>query len=493
MGIDKEDNLNKRLTKEILHDMVVNQNMTDSEIANEFNCNRSAVIYYRNKYGIPTSSINGNLQQVLNKETISDLYLNQHMTDTQIAHHLGCHPRTVTRYRKKYGIKSYNIQDSLTEETLKDLYINYKMTDIEIASKFQCDQSTVSDYRAKYHIQTLVRETELQQKLTKDVLVELYVNQHMTDHQIAQKFNCSAATVTNYRIKYGISGIAKEVSDQQQEVYDMICGLFLGANKEIPEIVMNNRTLLGSLEIDILLPSYNLGVEFNGGFWHSDVIHDKMYHYNKSALAQRKGIFIYHIFSYEWADLLKREKIKHQLQNLLGLNMNKIYAHKCEIHTVVPADKRTFLNTNHIQGNDSSSIQLGLYYNNDLVSIMTFTKSKLGKNYAWKLSRFCSKAGYNVIDGASKLFKHFIDNYLNKNEVIVSYSDIAKTKSDLYEKLGFTFLHDAKPKYVWWKQDYDYKTRCKMINEIQIMQSQGYNRIYNCGNKVWIYKKETRN
>ena len=120
---------------------------------------------------------------------------------------------------------------------------------------------------------------------------------------------------------------------------------------------------------------------------------------------------------------------------------------------------------------------------------MTFCKPRfLKKSYCdWELSRFCSLAGANVVGGAGKLFKYFIEH--NEGSVI-SYSDVAKTKGTLYQKLGFKFSHQSKPNYVW-TNGHDVLTRyqTQMKNEIETMTSKGYYRIFDCGSKVWVYER----
>ena len=108
-----------------------------------------------------------------------------------------------------------------------------------------------------------------------------------------------------------------------------------------------------------------------------------------------------------------KEKIINQIRNILNKNENKIYARKCEVRQISTKDKNIFLNENHLQSQDRSTIKLGLFYENDLVSIMTFVKPRFTNKYNWELSRFCSKANYNVVGGASKLFKYFV----NKNAI----------------------------------------------------------------------------
>ena len=159
------------------------------------------------------------------------------------------------------------------------------------------------------------------------------------------------------------------------------------------------------------------------------------------------------------------------------------------------------LNSNHIQGFVGSNVSYGLYYKNELVSIMTFggLRKSLGynpKKGTYEMIRFCNKLNHNIVGGASKLFKHFIK--INKPKEIISYSDNRYFDGSLYGKLGFEFIEETKPNYfyvinhnrenrfkyrkdVLVKEGYD-----KSITEKEIMKSRGYSRIWDCGNKKWL-------
>jgi hypothetical protein len=107
-----------------------------------------------------------------------------------------------------------------------------------------------------------------------------------------------------------------------------------------------------------------------------------------------------------------------------------------------------FLDKNHIQGKCNSVLKLGLYNNNELVSLMTFEqfegrkKMKLGE---WNLNRFCNKLNVNVVGGASKLLQYFIANYSPSR--IISYADKDWSTGHLYENIGFAKLYETKPDY----------------------------------------------
>jgi hypothetical protein len=202
----------------------------------------------------------------------------------------------------------------------------------------------------------------------------------------------------------------------------------------------------GRLEIDIYLLDLNLGFEFNGLWWHSDKYKDKYYHINKTKYFEERDIRIIHIWEDDWVN--KTNIIKSQIKNWIGLTTNKIFARKCDIKVVDSKRANKFLNENHIQGSDKSKIKIGLYYGDELVSLMTFNQFE-GRNKMefseWNLSRFCNKKDHNIIGSASKLLNYFIKNWETKR--IISYSDRDWSLGKLYYKLGFEKVYETEPDY----------------------------------------------
>jgi len=267
------------------------------------------------------------------------------------------------------------------------------------------------------------------------------------------------------------------------------------------EVETKNRELLGGKEIDVLIPSHKLGIEFNGLYWHSDLYKDNNYHLDKTKLTNNKGYQLIHIFEDEWLE--KPEIIKSVIKNKLNIYDKRVYARNCEIRLVNKIEEKSFLNNNHIQGFVGSNICYGLYYNNELISLMSFggLRKSLGydsKEGSYEMLRFCNKLNYSVVGGASKLFKYFIKNHDVKT--IISYSDNRYFDGSLYDKLGFEFIDNTKPNYFYTINHIRlnrFKFRKDVLikegfdpnkTEKEIMKERGYNRIYDCGNKKWLYK-----
>jgi len=218
------------------------------------------------------------------------------------------------------------------------------------------------------------------------------------------------------------------------------------------KILHSNRNIIPPLELDIYLPDLNLAFEFNGLYWHSESYKDKNYHLNKTEECEQKGIQLIHIWEDDW--VYKQDIIKSIILNKLGKTPNKIYGRKTEVREVFDNKLvREFLNKNHLQGFVGSKVKLGLFYENELVSLMTFGKRRIsmGKKSTnegeWELLRFCNKLNTNVLGGASKLFKYFINNYEPKE--IITYADRSHSNGNLYKQLKFNYIGKTQSNYYY--------------------------------------------
>jgi len=265
----------------------------------------------------------------------------------------------------------------------------------------------------------------------------------------------------------------------------------------------NNKSYISPLELDFYLPDYNLAIEINGIYWHSELKgRDKNYHLNKTKACLDKGIKLIHINENEFVNSLPI--IKSKLNSILDINKRKIHGRKCEVREIDTTLKSKFLNKYHLQGNDKASVKLGLFYKDRLVSVMTFCKRRIamGKKTTeegeWELSRYCGNFHFYVIGGASKLLKYFERNYNPKK--IVTYADKRWSTGDLYFNLGFTHTHDSAPNYWYFKSEYKLYHRFnyrkselpKKLDtfdpnktEWENMVDNGWNRIWDCGNMVF--------
>jgi len=288
----------------------------------------------------------------------------------------------------------------------------------------------------------------------------------------------------------------------QTVIYDYVTQ-FATANE-------NDKTL--SKEIDIMCRSFNFGIEYDGIMYHSIGKHKssmfnnycderdvKNKHVIKTELCESNNIQLFHIFENEWLNPIKQSIWKSVIDNKLKRN-DRIFARKCTVGTIDNSTCNEFLENNHLQGRCNASIRLGLFYGDDLVQVMTFSKSRYNKSVQYELIRLCSRIHMNVVGGAGKLLKYFERTYSPTS--IISYANRRWSMGNVYTQLGFDFVANSNLNYFYFKvnenilysreQFQKHKLKDKLehydssLTETMNMFNNNYRKIYDCGNKTYI-------
>lgn len=270
------------------------------------------------------------------------------------------------------------------------------------------------------------------------------------------------------------------------------------------EAHINNRTALkNGQEIDLYMSEQRIGIELNGGYWHSDIFKDKNYHQNKRLLAEKLGIHLINIYEYEWNNPEYKNKIINYIKSIISNNSKILYARNTHIKEIDNQSAKEFEERYHLQGGINSEINVGLHVDNKLIGLMSFSKSRFDKSYDYEITRLVFKDDIKIVGGSERLFSYFIDRYNPKN--IVSYCSLDVFTGEVYSKLGMQLDSITEPGYVWWNCKLNsnssvlsrYKTtKSNLIKlgygslgdtEDEIMANLGYYKIYNCGNKKFIW------
>ena len=293
-------------------------------------------------------------------------------------------------------------------------------------------------------------------------------------------------------------------SSPELEIKDIINTMYNG------KCIENSRSIIPPLELDLYYPEKNVAIEFNGNYWHDENHKPKDYHFNKFKLCKDKNIRLVSIYESDWFN--KRDNIINLLKNIF-IESQIIYARNCTISKLDHKTKSVFINKYHFYcDSNQRTISYGLYYNDELMSVMSFGKlrgqHKLHNNKDhYELVRFVTKDNVRIIGGASKLFKKFISEY--HPVYIICYSDNDFFTGETYNKLGFKLKSLGKSiDYQWVKgtkalsryecmtnkllEKYDKYRNINIIGSVEdyVMHDLGYNKLYRCGNSIWEYKQE---
>lgn len=303
----------------------------------------------------------------------------------------------------------------------------------------------------------------------------------------------------------GCDDISHSGSADENEIRDYVISLDSNLKLEC-----HNRQLLEGKEVDIYIPELKLGIEYNGSLYHATINglyadKDKYYHRNKFILAKEKGVKLLTIFDVDWQS--KKEKLKQLIKDLI-IPCKKIYGRNCEVRQVSKEIALEFFTTYHLHNAAKRFLEFnyGLYYNDELLAVMSFSNIRFSKNRenGYELYRYCVKPTYKVLGGAKKLFKYFTKNHSFRNIVCYSYNDYFD--GSIYNHLGFKFDGYTTLSYFWYlggKEVSRYKCQPKYLKEAYlelyneavgskedyIMKRLGARKVYRCGNTRWLYER----
>jgi len=281
-------------------------------------------------------------------------------------------------------------------------------------------------------------------------------------------------------------------SHGEREIFDFVKELFPN------DVVLNNHRKLMKKELDIYIPHRQLGIEYHGLYWHSDKlleskgVNPKLLHLSKYELAKSHGVTLLQFFADEWS--FKQNIVKSIIKSKLGIFDTRLYARKCVFYNPSSTECKIFFEENHLQGWAVGS-PLALKYDNEIVAMISTSKTRFSKKNEIELIRFATKLNTQVVGGFSKLLAK-IKSDLHTNEII-TFADIRYSSGEIYKKFG-TFVSQTTPAYFWVDMSRSirlnrFKTQKHKLSamlgdkfdpnetEEQNMTRCGYIKIYDCG------------
>lgn len=297
-----------------------------------------------------------------------------------------------------------------------------------------------------------------------------------------------------------LHGTACSGSTDELEIKNII-------HRLLPEIsVRKARILHNHREIDLYYEELLFGIEFNGSCFHASEngiykVVDKYLHRDKFINAKDIGIHLVTIFDVDW--WTNKNRIISHLKKCMLIPNNTINVDMCTLESLDTEVAKAFCDNNFIYGYyDYIDYSFGLFYNDELISVMCFRKMSANRQY--ELCIYCTKEDYNIVGGYEKLHKFFENEYYPS--LIISYSNNDYFSGDVQESLGYSYVGQIEPSYYWFlnnkevsseyyqleylKEKYQdlYEEACNenaSSIEDYIMVKLHARKVYRCGNTLW--------
>lgn len=276
------------------------------------------------------------------------------------------------------------------------------------------------------------------------------------------------------------------------------------------EVIRHDRTLIAPLELDIVVPSAHVAIEFNGLFWHSeDAGKDRLYHLRKRRACEAVGYQLIQIWQDDWCN--RRGVVLSMLAHKFGVSRDEhIHARKLEIRRIEGREAAVFLDANHIQGSVSATMHVGGFFGGRLVAVLSIRDTAMSSRmrYAqgeWEIRRYATSC--IVAGGFSRLLAHAERMVRESGQTLsrwVSISDCDVSDGRMYQECGFVRDAELAPDYRYWgnvtgnvrrpKESFQ-KRRFKECEDLlyeegmterELARLNGLHRVYDSGKIRWV-------
>lgn len=249
----------------------------------------------------------------------------------------------------------------------------------------------------------------------------------------------------------------------------------------------NDRSVIRPQELDIVIPSKKIAIEYDGLYYHSTENKGMNYHLNKSNLCKAVGYRLIHIFEDEWIG--KKEIVKSYLTKILGF-AKIIPADACIIRDINTKTVKEFVTANSLKAFVDARIHYGCFYKDKLIAVFSSAKQPFIKDDNYEIVNFTELLGIEIKGIIDKMLSTF--KSIEINSLIIKF-DKRYQDSTIFINSGFIFVKNTEPKRWYWKKyeripkSYFTKER-KNLEVGQTPESLGYRSIYDCGDEILKYE-----
>ncbi len=170
--------------------------------------------------------------------------------------------------------------------------------------------------------------------------------------------------------------------------------------------------------------------------------------------------------------------LQHLILSKLKQNQ-QVYARLCNIEAIDKKTATAFLVAHHLLGYANAAYCYGLYFEQELLAVASFSKGRkmnrlAAKKRSFELVRFACKTGVGISGGLSKCLNAFIKD--KQPGDVMTYIDKQFYDGSGFTKIGFTLHSETLPQHFW--VDSHYKRQFVKLNSPIEMN----NGIYQCAN-----------
>jgi very-short-patch-repair endonuclease len=358
---------------------------------------------------------------------------------------------------KKYGttnvLSDKNVQNKIKETNIK------KYGTTNPATLDFVKQKTINNNRKKYGVDYPQQLPDNKLKSKKAAIEKVGFD----TEEWSKKIGVSRSCFLNRVRKYGFDK-AITIGKYQTDIESVIENILQSNN-----IKYQHSTKLDKYYPDFILPDYNIIIEADGLYWHSDAV-------NKNNNYHKEKMFCYESLGYRTL-FFRENEINNQTDIVASIiknsckMSNKIYARQCKIVELDKQERKMFFNSNHLMGVGSGRCY-GLSFGNNIVSALQFTI----KNNVVDISRFCNVLNTSVTGGYSKLINSVIINHKDVNK-IQTFVDRRYGVGSYLISMGFELLTN-RLSFVWIKNE---KTYHRMKYRGNSGYEYGMYKLWDCG------------
>lgn len=403
---------------------LIDKGYTKSQLAEHFGVSKSTLTNKFKKYNI--SMANHYYHDLFTKEFLENEFFKRCKTFSEVCKEHGCSRVTLHKAINRHGInyiKNYSAVKKLENaQWLKKEYLDNNRSIKDISLELKCAEDTVSKYLAHHQIE---KKPRFEEKVWMIDIPFSELSSKKTTKEISEKYPCSEEYVRQLQIRNNIDRLTGyNTSSLERKITKIL-------DDNDVDYILNTKTLIGPMEVDIYIPEAKLAIEVNGIYYHNELHVDKNYHERKRLKCEAEGVKLMQFYEDDINN--KFQIIENTILHRLNLSdRRKVFARKCNvIGNLSVTDRKLFLNVNHIQGFCKSDYHLGLEYDGELVALMLFEDDVL--------VRYATNS--IVCGGFSKLLKKSGKSYIR------TFVDYDTFTGSAYEKVGFRLVDYIKPDY----------------------------------------------